>query len=68
MKNKPPDIYRAVFFWPLAFAVFFWPLALLALYQAAAFYYPNNPYAHKSRAFNMSPLGDFLLSVGNVKL
>nr|DAN74057.1 MAG TPA: hypothetical protein [Caudoviricetes sp.] len=52
----------------MLFAVFFWPLALLACYQAAALFYPNNLYTRKSCAFNPPPLGGFLLAVVNVKL
>ena len=68
MINKPPDIYRAVFFWPLTFCGFPFGLCFADCYQAAALFYPNNHYTHKSRAFNPPPLGGFLLAVANVKL
>lgn len=68
MTNKPPDIYRAVFFWPLAFRGFLLAACFADCFQAAAFSYPNNHYTHKSRAFRPPPLGGFLLAVGNVKL
>jgi hypothetical protein len=48
MTNKPPDIYRAVFFWPLAFRGFLLVYALLIAYQAAALFCLNNPYTLKS--------------------
>lgn len=68
MKNKPPDIYRAVFFWPLAFRGFLLTACFADCFQAAAYFYPYNLNTRKSRAFNPPPLGGFILAVVNVKL